>query len=85
MNNKGNYLGLVALELVVTVFVIIVFYSALDQPIQEGIIDNPGITLSAEYNETMNNQKTIWYSIPYIIVGGSILLLVVVAISKGGG
>lgn len=83
--DRGNILGATALELVVTIFVVMIFYIALDHAVQQDIItfgqehyiDDPG------HNQTLENLKTAWMAAPWVIIGSAVIVLIMVALGRG--
>lgn len=86
MKNKGNAMGVLFLELVITAFVVILFYVALDQPIKEDIIrqGQDMYEFSPGWNDTLNQLVVYWDAVPYVILFSAVGVLAIAALAGGG-
>lgn len=85
MNNKGNMVGVYALELVIIFSVVFFFFVAMDEPIREDIIGDARARsdISADWNETLGNFLTAWNAVPWIILASGVGSLAIVAMATG--
>jgi hypothetical protein len=85
INNKGQGLAFFGMEVIITLFVLILIYAALDQPIKETILPMGAsmATNVSDYNNTLGKIEAGWNMAPWVIIGSCFVFLVFVALMQG--
>lgn len=78
---KRGALAFYGLEVLVGIFIVMLMFIVLDEAIKSNVID-VGRSLGAN-NTTMDNLVGVWDAFPWIYIGSSFLLLVMVALARG--